>query len=481
MDPQTQTPQPSASQPNGYQPQIPSVPQPPQTGTPAANMPTAPQDSVQPLTPAPQYDDQSPQAADPAAQPAAAAQDSTAVAQQIAAAINGGKNVLVTVSIDPSVDELASAVGMTFLLGKLGKHATAVFSGKIPAAMEFLEPEAIFEDTVDSLRDFIIALDKEKADKLRYKVEEDVVKIFITPYKTILSEKDLEYSQGDFNVDVVIALGVTKREELDKAITAHGRILHDATVVTVNAGGQASGLGSIDWHDPEASSVAEMLVLLGDELGKDQFDAQISTAFLTGLVAQTNRFSNDKTSPKVMTTAAQLMASGANQQLVATNLRHEGMISEPVRAKDDDQPHDDDGEMVLDHSKTASNDDKNSTSSDKSKTPATDASKNKQDAKESKGSSDNDNTPSKSVASAEQADVKKSSDTSDSSKKNPAESQNDSPAASLRSTLKEATVQDTHTPAVEKQREAPAKKTAAPSEEPLTLPPPTAQKNDPAC
>lgn len=476
MDPQTQTPQPSASQSNGYQPQMPSVPQPPQTGTSAANMPTVPQDSVQPLTPAPQYDDQSPQAADPAA----AVQDSTAVAQQIAAAINGGKNVLVTVSIDPSVDELASAVGMTFLLGKLGKHATAVFSGKIPAAMEFLEPEAIFEDTVDSLRDFIIALDKEKADKLRYKVEEDVVKIFITPYKTILSEKDLEYSQGDFNVDVVIALGVTKREELDKAITAHGRILHDATVVTVNAGGQASGLGSIDWHDPEASSVAEMLVLLGDELGKDQFDAQISTAFLTGLVAQTNRFSNDKTSPKVMTTAAQLMASGANQQLVATNLRHEGMISEPVRAKDDDQPHDDDGEMVLDHSKTASNDDKNSTSSDKSKTPATDVSKNKQDAKQSKGSLDNDNTPSKSVASAEQADVKKSSDTSDSSKKNPAESQNDSPAASLRSTLKEATVQDTHTPAVEEQREAPAKKTAAPSEEPLTLPPPTAQKNDPA-
>ena len=352
MDPQTQLPQQPVSQPADYQSQTPTVPQPPQAAQQyqaVAPQPPATDTSIQPLTPAPQYDNPNGLQAESPPTPAV---DSAAIVQQIASAINGGKNVLVTVSVDPSVDELASALGMTFLLGKLGKHVTAVFSGKIPPAMEFLEPETVFEDTVDSLRDFIIALDKEKADKLRYKVEEDVVKIFITPYKTVLSEKDLEYSQGDFNVDVVLALGVTKREELDKAITAHGRILHDATVVTVNADGFASGLGAIDWRDPEASSVAEMLVTLSEQLGGDQFDSQISTAFLTGLVAQTNRFSNEKTSPKVMTTAAQLMASGANQQLIATNLRHEGMISEPVRAKEDNQPHNDDGEMILDHKDT---------------------------------------------------------------------------------------------------------------------------------
>src|SRR5690606_24670087 len=90
------------------------------------------------------------------------------------------------------------------------------------------------EKTTDSLRDFIISLDKAKADKLRYKVEDKFVKIFITPYHTSLSEKDLEFGQGDFNVDVVVALGVKKQQELDQAITAHGRILHDATVVSVN-------------------------------------------------------------------------------------------------------------------------------------------------------------------------------------------------------------------------------------------------------
>ena len=195
-----------------------------------------------------------------------------ALKQQIVQSIENGKNVLVTVGTNPSVDQLASAIGLTFMLGKLDKHATAVFSGKIPSAMEFLDPEKVFERSIDSLRDFIIALDKEKADKLRYKVEDDVVKIFITPYQTVLSQKDLQFSQGDFNVDVVIALGVTKREDLDAAITAHGRILHDATVITINAGNRQSNLGAIDWNNPSASSVAELLVSLTETFGGNLLD-----------------------------------------------------------------------------------------------------------------------------------------------------------------------------------------------------------------
>src|SRR5690606_2796201 len=126
------------------------------------------------------------------------------------------------------------------LLNKMKKHATAVFSGHIPPAITFLDPEKTFENTVDSLRDFIIALDKEKADHLRYKVEGDVVKIFITPYRTTITDEDLDFSQGDYNVELVLALGVQNKDNLDKALEAHGRILHDATVVTIMAGGEKS-------------------------------------------------------------------------------------------------------------------------------------------------------------------------------------------------------------------------------------------------
>lgn len=248
-------------------------------------------------------------------------QEASNAKQLIVERIRQSTNILVAVSANPSVDALAGALGLALALNKMDKHATAVFSGQIPPAIEFLSPGKTFENSVDSLRDFIISLDKEKADRLRYKVENDVVRIFITPYRTVIGEKDLQFSQGDFNVDLIIGLGVQKREDLDKAIIAHGRILHDATVMTINTGSATSNLGAVDWNEANASSLCEMLVSLTEAFQRpDLIDSQIATSLLTGIVAATDRFSNQATTPKVMTMAAQLMAAGANQQLIANNL-----------------------------------------------------------------------------------------------------------------------------------------------------------------
>ena len=241
--------------------------------------------------------------------------------QQLIERIKAANNVLVTVSANPTVDQLSAAIGLTLMLNKLGKHGTAVFSGQVPSTIEFLQPEKTLEKNTDSLRDFIIALDKTKADKLRYKVEDSHVKIFITPYRTSITEKDLDFSQGDFNVEVVVALGVTDQRDLDQAITAHGRILHDATTVSVNVGGEPSTLGSINWQETNTSSLSEMIASLASTLDPNGgLDAQIATALMTGIVAETQRFSNEKTSSTTMSLGAALMAAGANQQLVASQL-----------------------------------------------------------------------------------------------------------------------------------------------------------------
>ena len=260
--------------------------------------------------------------------------------KQIIESIKDKKNILVTVSNNPSVDELAAALGLTIFLNKLDKHATAIASGNIPSALDFLDPGKTFEATADSLRDFIIALDKEKADHLRYKLEGDVVKIFITPYRNTITQNDLEFSQGDYNVEMVIALNVASRDELDKALSAHGKILHDAVVATITTGDIKSSLGTLDWHEDAATGVSEMVTEVAQELktAKADIDEQIATAFLTGIVASTDRFSNDLTSSKVMTMSAELMASGANQQLIAAQLQSSAESVAPVSSPVDTPP-----------------------------------------------------------------------------------------------------------------------------------------------
>jgi len=254
--------------------------------------------------------------------------------QQVVERIKESAKILVTVSSSPSVDALSAALALTMILDKQEKYATAIFSGETPPAIAFLEPEKTFDDTTDSLRDFIIALNKEKADHLRYKVEGDSVKIFITPYKTTIDQSDLEFSQGDYNVELVIALGVDKQENLDKALEDHGQILHDAAIITMTAGDQTSDLGGVDWHDSNSSSLSEMVAGLAEALKEDKkkslLDEAIATALLTGIVAETDRFSNEHTTSKVMTVAATLMSAGADQQLIATELQASHEIEAPV-------------------------------------------------------------------------------------------------------------------------------------------------------
>lgn len=270
--------------------------------------------------------------------------------KQLVGKLKDAQNVLVTVSKNPTVDQLSAAIGLTLALNKLDKHASAVFSGAVPNTIDFLKPEETLEQNTDSLRDFIIALDKSKADKLRYKVEDDVVRIFITPYKTSISEKDLEFSQGDFNVDVVVALGVHEQNDLDEAIQAHGRILHDATVASVLLDG-GQDLGSINLVDAEASSLCEIMTGLIMELDDKLFDAQISTALLTGVVAMTERFSNERTTPKTMNVSSTLMSAGANQQLIATELEteHAEPAQENQGEPEQSEPPKEPGTLEIDH------------------------------------------------------------------------------------------------------------------------------------
>ena len=262
---------------------------------------------------------------------------SNSIVSQVAERIRTSDYVLIALSKDPSVDELSAALGLTFILDKMGKHATAIFSGAVPNAIEFLEPEKTFETNTNSLQDFIIALDKEKADHLRYKIDGDYVKVFITPYKTTIDENDMEFSHGDYNVDLVVALNVASAEDLDSALTEYGRIMHDASSINISANVPGK-FGDLEWGDPAASSVSEMIFVLSQaikEKDKDNIDKPTATALLAGIVAATNRFSNEHTSPETMEVASKLMSAGADQQLISSSIPVDILTSDVVDATED--------------------------------------------------------------------------------------------------------------------------------------------------
>ncbi len=247
------------------------------------------------------------------------------IVKKVAEKIKSCENILVALSNDPSVDEISAAIGLTMILNKIGKHVTAIYSGETPNTLEFLKPDETFEKDTNSLQDFIIALNKDKADHLRYKIEGDYVKVYITPYKTTISQNDLEFSQGDFNVDLVISIDVESAEVLDAALEEYGRIMHDATAINITTN-QAGRFAELEWSDPSMSSCCEMIVNLCEFLDYTEFDQPTATALLTGIVSATERFSNARTTSETMQISSRLMQAGADQQLISSN------IMQPVEA-----------------------------------------------------------------------------------------------------------------------------------------------------
>ena len=269
------------------------------------------------------------------------------VMSKVLAKIKEADSVLVALSNDPSVDEIAAAMGLSMALDSAGKHVTAIYSGKTPNVLEFLKPEERFETGTESLQDFVIALNKDKADHLRYKIDGDFVKVYVTPYKTTISGDDIEFSRGDYNVDLVISLNVPAATELDAALKEHGRIMHDATSVNIT-NGAAGKFGDVEWVEPNASSISEMVAKLAFEI-ENKMDAATATALLTGLVAATDRFSNPATTPEAMVLAAKLMGAGADQQLVVQNVQGEVVFNGAPAGKAEAEPAKDATSLDINH------------------------------------------------------------------------------------------------------------------------------------
>lgn len=238
---------------------------------------------------------------------------------KVAEKIQHATNILIALSKDPNVDEISAAIALAFVLDQQKKHVTAIYSGQTPNALEFLRPEETFQKDISSLQDFIIALNKSKADHLIYQVEGDYVKILITPYKGQIKKEDLEYSYSDYNVDLVIVFNVNSGSEIDSALSEYGRIMHDAMAINITSS-VPGRFADLEWSDPSKSSVCEMVYNLLSELEIDNTPQEVATALLTGILSATERFSNNRTKPTTMAVASKLMEAGADQQLISSNI-----------------------------------------------------------------------------------------------------------------------------------------------------------------
>lgn len=237
--------------------------------------------------------------------------------QQASEAIRQAQSILLVTAQRPNIDQVASMVALTLALRKMDKKVTPLISDRVPGGAQFLA-KGIVDSTLAGSRDFImeLSLAKGEVDKVKYTVEDGKLNVHVTPFSGGFTPADVTFSQGDYHFDLVIALGVPRRANLDRIFEQNPRLLTSVPMLNLDYHRINEQHGAINLLETNSSTLSEMVLALTESVQGGMLDAQIGTALLAGIMAATDRFTAPSTTAKSMTVAAQMMAAGADQQKV---------------------------------------------------------------------------------------------------------------------------------------------------------------------
>lgn len=262
-------------------------------------------------------------------------QDAASAKQQLVETLRNATSVVITTPQQHDNDQVAAALGLRLLLGKLDKVAEVVITQPLSEQLSFL-PTDMVNQTLQGQRDFVVELDQSRveADSLRYVTEDNKLKIYITPYNGSFSQDDASFSYGDYHCDAIIGLGVSHLNDIDEHIRTEEKLAQNTPFMFISdQQGTPDAGAQLNWADDNASSVCEMIMSMSEALGSGMLDEDIATALLTGIIDKTNHFTNSSTTPKVMTMSAQLLAAGARQSQIIEQLQQTGQQPPESQAK----------------------------------------------------------------------------------------------------------------------------------------------------
>ncbi len=236
--------------------------------------------------------------------------------EQIIDQITKSETILLCVSKNPNGDALGAALGFYLALKKLGKKTDVVSPTAVLEKYSFLPSSNLITHKLEGARDYVftVNIEKDKLQQLRYEVQDNKLKIFITAKSGDLDEKNAALESSKFKYDLIIILGTPDLEDLGNVYDDNPELFYEAPVINIDNNPSNEYFGKINLVDVTISSTSEMVYNLISNIDEKLFDEQIATNLLTGIVSKTNSFQNKNTTPKAFLAAASLITKGANKE-----------------------------------------------------------------------------------------------------------------------------------------------------------------------
>lgn len=243
--------------------------------------------------------------------------------KQIFEAISRSSSPLLVLPYNTGIDGYASAIGFSKLIENMGKKAEIVTAdNSTPTNLNFLPGIEQIKPTIDNMRQLVVELDtsKTRVQDMRHEEKDGRLFISLTPHQGSWNEKDLRISHTTYRHDLIICFGAADLESCAHIYHEHKDFFFRTPIINIDHSPGNEHFGQINHVDITATAIGEICFELSHTCNPTWINADIATAFLTGMIAKTRSFRTPHITSKTLDAAGKLINLGARRQEIVRNL-----------------------------------------------------------------------------------------------------------------------------------------------------------------
>ena len=236
--------------------------------------------------------------------------------------IRHSRQILVTTTEHPSLDEVAAVYAMAHVLKAEGRSFDLVIPG-FTNSPAFLPTQGInVRPEVGALRVFHFKLDVSQValQELLYEVRDGLLDITLLPKAGAWKTEDARFSAADDRYDLLITLGAADKQSLGELSRRDSDFLSRVVTINIDCNATNEYWGQVNLVDLRKSSVTEVLQTWLETWNAERITPDVATCLLAGIVSNTRAFRSANTSAATLEGAAKLVALGGRREEVVQGI-----------------------------------------------------------------------------------------------------------------------------------------------------------------
>jgi nanoRNase/pAp phosphatase (c-di-AMP/oligoRNAs hydrolase) len=243
--------------------------------------------------------------------------------QQIISQIEKANQILVVFKQNWKNDTVASAIALYLWLKKNGKTVDIISDDfEVPQNLKFLNGIEEIKKSLNNIQKFIIKLNLKdnKIENFSYDIQDDNLKIFITPKEGEFSNDNLSSEKSAFLYDLIISINSPDTNSFGKIREKNIDFFFETPIINIDNSPENEYFGQINLVNNLSSSTSEIIYDFLKTNFKSDLDENIATCLMAGIMSATAGFKSGIISPSSLLAVSDLISLGADREKIAQNI-----------------------------------------------------------------------------------------------------------------------------------------------------------------